>query len=65
MSLKGRNTDYLGTLNPTKRMKEQIKNIEKDINIVIEAIKNNDSKDAIQMLKDIQEDLKLIALVSE
>ena len=46
-------------------MKEQIKNIEKDINIVIEAIKNNDSKDAIQMLKDIQEDLKVIALVSE
>ena len=46
-------------------MKEQIKNIEKDLNIVIEAIKNNDSKDAIQMLKDIQEDLKLIALVSE
>ena len=34
-------------------------------NIVIEAIKNNDSKDAIQMLKDIQEDLKVIALVSE
>ena len=46
-------------------MKEQIKNIEKDINIVIEAIKNNDSKDAIQMLKDIQEDLKVIALMSE
>ena len=46
-------------------MKEQIKNIEKDLNIVIEAIKNNDSKDAIQMLKDIQEDLKLIVLVSE
>ena len=65
MSLKGRNMDYLGTLNPAKRMKEQIKNIEKDLNIVIEAIKNNDSKDAIQMLKDIQEDLKLIALVSE
>ena len=65
MSLKGRNTDYLGTLNPAKRMKEQIKNIEKDINIVIEAIKNNDSKDAIQMLKDIQEDLKVIALVSK
>ena len=34
-------------------------------NIVIEAIKNNDSKDAIQMLKDIQEDLKVIALVSD
>ena len=46
-------------------MKEQIKIIEKDINIVIEAIKNNDSKDAIQMLKDIQEDLKVIVLVSE
>ena len=46
-------------------MKEQIKNIEKDISIVIEAIKNNDSKDAIQMLKDIQEDLKVIVLVSE
>ena len=65
MSLKGRNTDYLGTLNPAKRMKEQIKNIEKDLNIVIEVIKNNDSKDAIQMLKDIQEDLKVIALVSK
>ena len=46
-------------------MKEQIKNIEKDLNIVIEAINNGDTKDAIQMLKDIQEDLKLIALVSE
>ena len=46
-------------------MKEQIKNIEKDINIVIEAIKNNDSKDAIQMLKDIQEDLKVMELMSE
>ena len=51
--------------NPAKRMKEQIKNIEKDINIVIEAINNGDNKDAIQMLKDIQEDLKVIALVSE
>ena len=51
--------------NPAKRMKEQIKNIENDIEIVIQAIKNNDSKDAIQMLKDIQEDLKVIALVSE
>ena len=46
-------------------MKEQIKNIEKDINIVIEAINNGDTKDAIQMLKDIQEDLKVIVLVSE
>lgn len=46
-------------------MKEQIKNIEKDLNIVIEAIKNGDTKDAVSMLKDIQEDLKVIALVSE
>ena len=65
MSLKGRNMDCLGTLNPAKRMKEQIKNIEKDINIVIEAINNGDTKDAVSMLKDIQEDLKVIALVSE
>ena len=65
MSLKGRNMDYLGTLNPAKRMKEQIKNIEKDINIVIEAINNGDTKDAVSMLKDIQEDLKVIVLVSE
>ena len=65
MSLKGRNTDYLGTLNPAKRMKEQIKNIEKDLNIVIEAINNGDNKDAVSMLLDIQEDLKVIALVSE
>ena len=46
-------------------MKEQIKNIEKDINIVIEAINNGDNKDAVSMLLDIQEDLKVIALVSE
>jgi len=65
MSLKGRDTDYLGTLNPAKRMKEQIKNIEKDLNIVIEAINNGDTKDAVSMLKDIQEDLKVLSLVSE
>ena len=51
--------------NPAKRMKEQIKNIEKDLTIVIEAINNGDTKDAVSMLKDIQEDLKVIALVSE
>ena len=51
--------------NPAKRMKEQIKNIEKDINIVIEAINNGDTKDAVSMLKDIQEELKVISLVSE
>ena len=41
-------------------MKEQIKNIEKDINIVIEAINNGDNKDAVSMLLDIQQDLKII-----
>lgn len=46
-------------------MKEQIKNIENDINIVIEAINNGDNKDAINMLKDIQEDLKVLELISE
>ena len=49
--------------NPAKRMKEQIKNIEKDISIVIEAINNGDTKDAINMLKDIQEDLKIIEVL--
>ena len=44
-------------------MKEQLNNINNDINIVIEAIKNNDTKDAIQMLIDIKEDLKLIELM--
>ena len=51
--------------NPAKRMKEQIKTITNDINIVIEAINNGDNKDAIQMLKDIQEDLKVMELMSE
>ena len=46
-------------------MKEQIKNIENDLNIVIEAINNGDTKDAINMLKDIQEDLKVLELISE
>lgn len=44
-------------------MKEQIKNIEKDLNIVIEAITNGDTKDAINMLLDIQEDLKIIEVL--
>ena len=43
-------------------MKEQI---EKDISIVIEAINNGDNKDAINMLIDIQEDLKVMELMSE
>ena len=35
-----------------------------DINIIIEAIKNGDDKDAINMLLDLQEDLKIISLIS-
>ena len=35
-----------------------------DIEIIIEAINNGDSKDAIQMLLDLQEDLKIILLTS-
>jgi hypothetical protein len=31
-----------------------------DIDIVIDAILNKDYKDAVNMLKDIQEDLKII-----
>jgi hypothetical protein len=34
-----------------------------DISICVEAINNNDLEDAIQMLKDIQEDLKIISLM--
>lgn len=34
-----------------------------DIEIVIEAIENGDLLDAIQMLKDMQEDLKIISLI--
>lgn len=45
-------------------MKEQLKTISNDINIVIEAIQNNDTSDAIQMLIDIKEDLKLLELMA-
>jgi hypothetical protein len=31
-----------------------------DIDIIIEAVKNKDYKDAKKMLKDIQQDLKII-----
>jgi hypothetical protein len=43
------------------RMKEEYIN---DIDIIIEAISNGDSKDAIKMLKELQEDLKIILLIS-
>lgn len=46
-------------------MKTEIKKIIIDIDIIIEAINNGDTKDAVSMLLDIQEDLKVIVLVSE
>ena len=35
-----------------------------DIEIIIEAINNGDEKDAIQMLEDLREDLKILLLMS-
>jgi hypothetical protein len=34
-----------------------------DLNIVIEAIQNKDYKDAVAMIKDIQEDLRILDLL--
>ena len=34
-----------------------------DIDIIIEAIENKDLKDAVQMLQDLKEDLKIILLM--
>lgn len=34
-----------------------------DLDIVIEAIENQDYKDAKEMIKDIQEDLRILALL--
>lgn len=45
-------------------MKTEIKKIIIDIDIVIEAVNNNDLKDAISMLEDIQLDLKVIELIA-
>lgn len=45
-------------------MKEQIKTITNDLNIVIEAINNGDTKDAVSMLEEIKQDLKLIELMA-
>lgn len=44
-------------------MKEQLNNIINDLEIIKEAITNNDTKDALQMLKDLKEDLQLIKLM--
>lgn len=45
-------------------MKTEIKKIIIDIDIVIEAINNKDLKDAINMLEDIKQDLKVIELIA-
>ena len=45
-------------------MKEQLETIITDLSIVIEAIKNGDDEDAIQMLEDLKQDLKLIELMA-
>ena len=34
-----------------------------DLNIVLEAIENKDYKDAVAMIKDIQEDLRILDLL--
>ena len=44
-------------------MKEQLNNIINDLEIIKEAINNNDTKDALQMLSDLKEDLQLIKLM--
>lgn len=44
-------------------MKEQIENITNDFEIIIDAINFGDTKEAIKMLKDIAEDLKIISLM--
>ena len=44
----------------SKKMKQSYIN---DIDIIIEAIENKDLKDAVQMLQDLKEDLKIILLM--
>jgi len=43
-------------------METPLETITNDLEIVIEAIRNKDDKEAIEMLKDIVEDLKIICL---
>jgi hypothetical protein len=44
-------------------MKTEIKKINHDIDIIIEAINNEDTNDAIQMLLEVKQDLKVIELM--
>lgn len=43
-------------------METPLETITNDLEIVIEAIRNKDDKEAIEMLLDIVEDLKIICL---
>ena len=43
---------------------ETIKDLINDLIILKEAINNNDLKDAIQLVEDIVEDLKIILIIS-
>lgn len=45
-------------------MNEKLKTIAQDIEIVINSLECEDIEDAIKMLKDIQEDLIIIAVTS-
>ena len=45
-------------------MQNNLKTCISDIDIIIEAISNGDTNDAIQMLLDIKEDLKVLELIS-
>ena len=49
--------------NPQKRNKMKLKTIISDIEIIKEAVKNGDKRDALQMLNDLKEDLKLLELI--
>jgi hypothetical protein len=40
-----------------------LKTIISDIEIIKEAVKNGDKRDALQMLNDLKEDLKLLELI--
>lgn len=46
-------------------MKEQLNKLILDIEIIKEAINNKDNADALQMLEEIKQDLKLLDLISE
>lgn len=45
-------------------MKKQLEIIINDLEIIKEAITNGDNEDAIQMLSDLKQDLKLIVLIA-